>query len=399
MASISESGQPNTVQVHHRIMHVDLDAFFCSVEELFDPTLRGKPFVVGGSPTGRGVVCSASYPARAFGIHNAMPASQALRLCPGLILAPVRYGVYSDYSHRVMSLLKEYGPQFQQMSIDEAYLDLTGLRESPLMLANEIQTRIRDELQLPASIGVATSKLVAKMAGSSVKPNGIRIIEEGDEEAFLAPLKIGDLIGIGEATAQRLHRIGIMTIGQLAHADKDKLRPIFGDHVDGAISRARGEQYTGVHTERDAKSISTERTFSRDVNDEVVLRNALLSMSDEIGGRLRAENLYTRSAHLKLRWPDFTTITRQETLPFTTQLSEDIFATVEHLWHRAWRKGQHVRLIGVGVSDLRTSEEQLPMFEHERREQLLALSHVTDRLREKYGRNVIKRASLNTKRK
>lgn len=395
----SANKQPEHEQVHHRIMHVDLDAFFCSVEELFDPRLKGKPFIVGGSATGRGVVSSASYAARAFGVRNAMPTSQALRLCPDLILAPVRHGVYSDYSHRVMSLLKEYGPQLEQVSIDEAYLDLTGLLESPYELAREIQQRIRTVHQLPASIGVATSKTVAKMAGSSVKPNGIRVIQEGDEEAFLAPLMIDQLIGIGEATALRLNRIGIKTIGQLAHADRNKLRPIFGDHVDSAIARARGAQFSGIDTEHDVKSISTERTFTRDVSDEVQLRNALLSMSDEVGGRLRAENVYAKSAHLKLRWPDFTTITRQATFPYTTQLSEDIFETVEQLWRRVWRIGQHVRLIGVGVSDLRASEEQLPMFEHGRREQLLALAHVTDRLREKYGHKVIGRASLNTRRK
>lgn len=209
------------------IFHLDLDAFFCAVEELRNPALKGKPFIVGGKPNERGVVSSASYPARAFGIRNAMPTSQAMRLCPKLIVVSTSHGVYGDYSRKVMALLREYGEQLQQISVDEAFMDVTGLASEPRALAVEMQTRIREQLQLPASIGVATSKLVAKMASGAAKPNGIKVISAGEEATFLAPMPAGELWGIGKATAARLEQLNIFTIGDLQRASPDYVRRIF----------------------------------------------------------------------------------------------------------------------------------------------------------------------------
>lgn len=381
------------------IFHVDLDAFFCAVEELHDPSLSGKPFVVGGAPQGRGVVCSASYPARAFGVRNAMPTAQALRLCPRLIIVPIHRGDYADYSHRVMAMLRDYCRAFEQISIDEAFLDVTGLREAPRRLALEVQSRIRTEFELPASIGVATSKLVAKIASGRAKPNGVLVVGEGEEAAFLAPMPVGELWGVGKATTARLNALGIQTIGQLAHCEPQRLHGVFGAHAEGAIHRAQGIDPSPVSADQDAKSISSERTFARDVAQRELLRAVLLEMSDEVAARLRADGLFARTVQLKLRWPDFTTLTRQDTLVTATQLGNEIFAAVESLWLSVWRPGLPVRLIGVGASEFSHAPEQLSMFDYKQREQRTALAHVTDQLRAKYGDKIIGRASLKRSRR
>jgi DNA polymerase-4 len=376
------------------IVHADLDAFFCSVEELLNPVLRGKPFIVGGASQGRGVVSSASYAARAFGIHNAMPTAQALRLCPALGVVSVRRGVYGEYSQRVMALLQDYSRVFEQLSIDEAFLDVSGLADEPHSLALEIQARVQREIGLPVSIGVAASKLVAKIASGRAKPNGVLVIPPGDEAAFLAPMDVGELWGIGKVTATRLHAIGIRTIGQLAQAQPQYLQAVFGSHAGSVIQRAQGVDSSPVISEHDVRSISSERTFSRDISQYGMLRQVLLALCDEVAGRLRSEGLYARTVQVKLRWPDFVTLTRQTTLLTATQLSEDLFPVAEQLWLAAWHRGERVRLLGVAVSELAASEQQLSLFDHQRHEQLTALAQVTDRLRAKYGDKIIGRASL-----
>ncbi len=376
------------------VLHVDLDAFFCAVEQILNPELCGKAFVVGGSPQGRGVVSSASYPARAYGVRNAMPTSQALRLCPGLTVVPVRHGVYSEYSHRVMRLLRDYGRAFEQISIDEAFLDISGLNEAARVIAVEIQKRILAEVGLPASVGVASNKLVAKIASGRAKPNGILVIEPGQEADFLKPMKVDELWGIGSATAARLNHAGIQTIGDLANANPQSVRAVLGKQAEAAMQRARGIDLSPVEEEHTARSISSERTFARDVHDADALRAALLAMSDEVAARLREDGLYARTVQLKLRWPDFTTITRQATLPVASQLSDDIFAVIEQLWRSVWRPGSDVRLIGVGVSELGTASGQLPLFDADRSEERAKLAQVTDELKAKYGDNIIGRASL-----
>ena len=386
------------------IFHLDLDAFFCAVEELRNPSLRGQPFVVGGKPGERGVVSSASYPARKFGIHNAMPTSQAMRLCPRLIVVPATHGVYGDYSRKVMALLREYGDELQQISVDEAFMDVTGLSSDPRALALEMQARIREALNLPASIGVASSKLVAKMASGAAKPNGVRVIAPGEEAAFLAPMPAGELWGIGKATAARLEQLNIRTIGDLQRSSPEALRRVFHNHAESVIARAKGIDNSPVHAERDVKSISEERTFTRDVSDPETLRKMLLALSDEVARRLRSAGLHAKTVHLKLRWHDFYTVTRQTTLAEPTQLGEDIFAAVEPLWMRAWlergearwagrARGDPIRLIGVGVSGLGEGM-QMAMFGASDKDDKLNLARTLDELRAQYGKGIVTRASL-----
>ncbi len=393
------------------ILHLDLDAFFCAVEELRDPSLSGKAFIVGGRAHERGVVSSASYPARKFGIRNAMPTSQAIRLCPGLIVVPHSHGTYSEYSRKVMVLLHDYGEALQQISVDEAFLDVTGLSNDPRVLALEIQARIRDEIQLPASIGVAMSKLVAKMASGNAKPNGVLVIAPGKEAEFLAPMRVGELWGIGKATEARLEQLGVNTIGDLQRATPAYLKRVFPNHAESVIARAQGIDDSPVQTEREAKSISEERTFSRDVTDATVLRKALLQMSDDVAARLRKHTLTSRTVHLKLRWHDFYTVTRQTTLPSATQLGDEIFAAVEPLWMAAWlergsgnaintgrTRGDPIRLIGVGVSGF-GEDGQIGLFDGDAREEKLSLAHTLDELQQRYGKQVVRRASLINKKR
>ena len=334
------------------ILHVDLDAFFCSVEELRNPALRGKAFAVAGQAYQRGVVSSASYPARRQGVRSAMPTAQALRLCPGLIVVDHSHGVYGQHSEKVMDVLRAYANEIQQISVDEAFLDLTGFPGEPRELSLEIQRRIRDDTQLPASIGVATSKLVAKMASGRAKPNGVFVVAEDAEAAFMAPMGIEELWGVGAATGARLREIGIETIGDLASAHPDRLRGVFGAHGANAIDRARGIDPSPVHAEREVKSISEERTYAQDVADAETLRKTLLSLSDDVAARLRASGLFSRTIHLKLRWHDFKTVTRQTTLNPPTHFGDDIFSASEGLWRATWRPGERVRLLGVGASGL-----------------------------------------------
>lgn len=352
------------------------------------------------------MVSSASYPARKFGVRNAMPTATALRLCPKLIVVPASHGVYGEYSKRVMALLREYGEQLQQLSVDEAFLDVTGLADDARALALEMQRRIRDEIKLPASIGVATSKLVAKMASGAAKPNGVLVIEPGQEAEFLAPMPAGELWGIGKATVARLERIGIHTIGDLQVASPAQLRGIFHNHAEAVIARARGIDDSPVHAEHEVKSISEERTFSRDVSDPATLRKMLLALSDEVAARLRANGLFARTVHIKLRWHDFYTVTRQTTLLEPTQLGGEIFAAAEPLWRAAWlergsadvrnagrTRGDAIRLIGVGVSGFGEGQ-QASLFGEAAREEKLALAKTIDQLQKLYGKGAVGRASL-----
>ena len=378
------------------IMHLDLDAFFCAVEELLNPVLRGKAFVVGGSPTSRGVVSSASYPARRHGVHSAMPTAQALRVCPNLIVVGHRHGVYGKYSTKVMTLLHEYTNVLQQISVDEAWFDMTGFENDPHALGLEIQKRIAAEVHLPASIGIATSKLVAKVASSKAKPNGVLLISEGSEAAFLAPMSAGDLWGIGEATAKRLRQIGVLTIGDLQRASAASLQRAFGNQAESVIARAHGIDESAVTNDGQIKNISEENTFARDVADEHQLRNELLSQCDRVAARLRKHNLHARTVHLKLRWPDFSTITRQTTLTQPTQLSDALFAAIEKLWRQNWKDRDYVRLIGVGVSSF-SRDQQITLLDQADRDSKHALATVIDGLRGQYGDRIVERASLKHK--
>ncbi len=355
-----------------KILHLDLDAFFCAVEEQYDPTLRGKPFAVGGRPETRGVVASCSYPARKFGVHSAMPTGQALRLCPELILVQHRHHVYSQVSEKVMQRLRDLTPQIEQISIDEAFVDASDIPDDIEQIARGLQKRIRDELDLPCSLGAAGNKLVAKIAndvgkaaarGQGKPPNAITIVPPGQEAAFLAPLPVESLWGVGPKTAQRLQSIGVFTIGDLAQKPLVELAGLFGKLGQEFSLHARGIDERPIVTFHEPKSVSRETTFARDVANREQLVAVLKDLSASVSRNLVREQRFGATIKLKLRWPDFTTLTRQSTLAQPTDEAEIIFAAALALFESEWRKGQPVRLIGVGASGLCPHIQQLSLFD------------------------------------
>ncbi len=358
------------------ILHLDLDAFFCAVEETRNPSLRGKPFAVGGKPEERGVVASCSYAARRKGVRSAMPMSRALRLCPNLIVIPSRHQLYSEVSRQVMAKLHDLTPLVEQISIDEAFLDITDMREAPERIARGLQAAIRDELHLPCSIGIASNKLVAKIAtevgkksalrpersGAQSKdgpPFGLTIVPAGQEAAFLAPLPANMLWGVGPKTEAKLAELNLHTIGDIAKWPEQDLIRRFGENGRDLARRAKGQDDRPLVTEHEVKSISQEITYSVDVREDKVIEKTLRELSAEVGRSLRKNDLAGRTIKLKIRWPDFTTLTRQVTLPQPTDNDDEIIKTSLKLLHEVRRPNQPVRLIGVGVSGLGAPVRQL----------------------------------------
>ena len=350
-----------------RILHVDLDCFFVSVERLLDPSLVGKPVLVGGDPQARGVVASASYEARAFGVRSAMPMAQALRLCPEAVVIRWRHTLYRQYSRRVMALLREITPRLEPISIDEAYLDVTAMGQewsAAVEIAREAQRRIRDELGLPSSWGVATNKLVAKIASNQGKPEGLVVVPPGSERDFLAPLPVEALWGVGPVTAARLRQMGASTIGELARIPPGVLQQAFGVRGLELAQRARGIDHRPVVTRRRRKSVSQENTFPVDVSDREVLIEEIRHQSQEVARSLQKHGQRARTITLKLRWPDFSTITRSRTLPAATDAADLIASVATELFDATWQRGKRVRLVGVRASNLLDSEVvQLDLFD------------------------------------
>jgi DNA polymerase IV len=380
------------------ILHLDLDAFFCAVEELHNPSLRGVPFAVGGRPDERGVVASCSYAARHFGVRSAMPMSQALRLCPELIIVSHRRGAYGEMSRRVMDRLRALSPLVEQISIDEAFVDISELPDPSPHLARHLQQRINSELNLPSSIGVAGNKLTAKIATEVGKkaargpsyPNAITVVPPGEEALFLAALPVDMLWGVGPKTAKRLGELGIRTIGDLARWPETDLAARFGENGRELARHARGLDDRPVVTERATKSISQEETFARDVSDDRQLEAALREMSAEVAHRLRDEHLAGATVKIKLRWPDFTTVTRQATLPTASDREADIYPAALALLRKVRGQGKTVRLLGVAVSGLSEPARQLGLWEWDG-EKSRKLQEVVDELHEKYGNKIIQR--------
>jgi DNA polymerase-4 len=383
-----------------KILHIDLDAFFCSVEENNNPSLRGKPFAVGGRPDQRGVVASCSYAARIFGVHSAMPMARALKLCPNLIIVSGRHGDYGKISHQVMDYLDTLTPLVQQISIDEAFLDLSDLPDSGEVLAKTIQKYIMENFNLPCSIGVATNKLVAKIATNFGKasrrsanpPQAIKVVLPGKEAEFLAPLPTSALWGIGPKTAARLDEVGIHTIGDITRMPKKDLIRHLGKFGDDLEKRAFGIDESPVHTDFEVKSASNETTFAHDVADVQILHETLHSLSESVGRRLRKNNLKGNTIKLKLRWQDFTTLTRQVTLLSSTNDDLEIYAAVKELFTKTWKKGKPVRLLGVGVTQFSKPEKQLSLWEAPNKKDDNLFTAV-DIIRERYGKNTIIRGS------
>lgn len=387
-----------------KILHIDLDAFFCAVEERLNPELKGKGFAVGGTPEGRGVVTSCSYAARRFGIKSAMPMIRAIRIHPELIIVHSHFEEYSKASRQVMEILRNLTPLFEQVSIDEAFLDITDLPESTRQIAVDLQAKIFHELSLPCSIGIATNKLIAKIATNIGKtrnrgitaPMAILEVPPGEEEKFLAFLPIDEMWGIGPKTALQIKKLGIYTIGDITKISEEKLVKSLGKYGYVLAQHARGIDDRSVAEGDEIKSISSEITFYEDVNDEKELINTLLNLSVKIGYRLRKKELNCFTVRLKIRWPNFQTHTRQLTLLQPTNQDSIIIASVKTLFYQIWKKGLKVRLIGVGVSQLTGYFQQLSLFDHKNEKEQRLLQAV-DELHQKFGEKVIHRGSITKK--
>lgn len=388
--------------VIRKILHLDLDAFFCSVEELEQPRLRGRAFAVGGRPDERGVVASCSYPARALGVRSAMSMAVALRLCPGLLIVPLRHDLYSRVSKQVMALLQAHAPLIEQISIDEAWLDVSTAALEAEDIAHSIQAQIREQLSLPCSLGVASNKLMAKVANNVGKatararqatigpPNAITVVAPGDEAAFLGPLPCDELWGVGPRTAERLRALGIRTIAHLAARPQVELVRLFGKNGADLWEHAHGRDDTPVVAERERKSISQETTFARDVSSGDVLRATLLAQAKDVAVGLVREDLWAGVVKLKLRWADFSTVTRQATLAEPTRNAHAIYQAAAALLEKNWN-GRPVRLIGVGASNLAAHAAAPTLFDQPdpRREKL---DETLRALRDRFGDDVVRSA-------
>ncbi|HYW65570.1 MAG TPA: DNA polymerase IV [Candidatus Dormibacteraeota bacterium] len=373
---------------HSSILHVDMDAFFVSVELLARPELRGKPVVVGGRPDQRGVVSAASYEARKFGIHSAMPLRTAARLCPHAVFLDGHHEKYSEWSDRVASILARFSPIVEMVSIDEAYLDLSGterLHGPPLAAADKLLRSITQTTSLPCSGGLATTRLVAKVASEQAKPRGLVWVAPGMEARFLAPVPIRKIPGIGEVTERALRALGIETVEQLASHPQEKLEKIFGQWGDALYRKARGGDAYEFLIDAEPKSISHNHTFGEDTDNVQELEALLSHLSQKACKRLREAGLSSRTLTLTIRYAGFETHTRSKTLQDPLRLDSDIFAAFLGLF-REHRDGKRkVRLLGVALSGLSHGAEQLDLLEAERREKLEKLTKATDRLRDKFG--------------
>jgi DNA polymerase-4 len=378
-----------------QIAHVDMDAFFVSVELLDRPDLRGKPVVVGAPGDQRGVVAAASYEARAFGIHSAMPSRTAKRLCPHAVFLPGNHRLYEKWSEKVREILQQFTPVVQMVSIDEAYLDLSGtgrLHGSPWQAAQRIQQTIWEQTRLPCSIGVATSYVVAKVASDTAKPRGLLWVLPGGEAAFMAPLPVRRIPGIGPVTEKALARLGARTAGELAAVDRATLDEVFGGWADSLCRKARGQDAELWFVEEEQKSISHERTYAADVGDETELEATLAHLSQLVGQRLRAAGLHARTVTLKLRTADFRTLTRAQTLREPTDLDSVLFQAAVALFRRTWNRKQKVRLLGVAAGSLGPAPAQFSLFDAERQERLEKLARAADRVRDRHGADALRTA-------
>jgi DNA polymerase-4 len=382
------------VSAPRTILHVDLDAFFAAVEQRDRPELRGRPVIVGGDPTGRGVVSAASYEARRFGVHSAMSLREAVRRCPDGVFLPVDGRRYQLASRDVMEVLRRFTPAVEPISIDEAFLDVTGslaLFGDGTAIARSIKDGVHAEVGLTASVGVATTKLVAKIASDLRKPDGLVVVAPGDEAAFLAPLEISRLWGVGEKTATVLADYGVRTIGDLAALPPDVVIRRFGKHGASLVERARGIDADPVHGGDPAKSVGHEHTFDVDTSDPEVIERTLLGMADGVSGRLRSAGVRASTVTVKIRDSAFRTITRQRTLPEPTDLTEPIYRTAVEL-ARPEVRGIRVRLLGVSASNL-GEREQLGLFAAEDPRRRAAIE-AADAVRRRYGTDAVTRARL-----
>jgi len=376
--------------------HLDMDAFFVSVEELFDPSLKGKPVVVGGRPNERGVVSAASYAARKFGVHSAMPLRTAYKLCPQAIFVDGHRERYVEYSHKVYEVLQRFSPKVEMASIDEAYLDLTGterLHGTPLQAAHKLHQAVKQSTALNCSIGIAASRMVAKVASDQAKPNGILWILTGQEASFLAPLDVRKIPGVGKVTEGRLHAAGIRKVSDLAALDEAFLEDHFGKWGLALAGKSQGFDAGGwfdteVGEGGGPKSISHEHTFSVDTAETGALDAILVRLSEMVARRLRDHRLWARTLQIKLRYSDFSTFTRSRTLDHASQIDAELAAAARGLFHKSWT-GKPIRLLGVYAQSLEATEGQTSLIDEPRAEDWRRTLAAVDKIREKYGQDGI----------
>jgi DNA polymerase-4 len=379
-----------------KILHLDLDAFFCACEELKDPSLAGKAFAVGGQASRRGVISTCSYAARMKGVHSAMPTAQAFKLCPELILISGHHGNYGEKSEKVMAIVRQLTPLVEQVSVDEAFMDVSDQPQDMETIARELQNKVREETHLPCSIGGASNKLVAKVATDTGKarnrgagyPRAILIVPAGKEAEFLAPLPVKAIWGVGPKMEEALNRLGIKTLGELAAFPPKKLEERFGKYGVELAAHARGLDDRPVIVESEMKSISQETTFDKDTNDLLYLRQTFRELSQKVAFRCRQNEVCGKTVRIKMRWADFSTFTRQVSLPQSTDQDGMIFETAFKLFTDNWDGEQLIRLIGVGVSSLEESCRQMSLFDtpNEKEHRLLS---ALDELNEKYGKGAV----------
>jgi DNA polymerase IV len=373
-----------------------MDAFYASVEQLDNPSLAGKPVIVGGDPRKRGVVCAASYEARKFGVHSAMPTSRAIRLCPDAIVLPVRMERYAELSERIHAVFQQFTPQIEPVSLDEAFLDVTGslrLFGSAEKIGRAIKDQIREQLGLVASVGIAANKFLAKLASDLDKPDGFVVITEENKQQMLDPLPVWRIWGVGKATEKALKSKGITTIGRLRESPPQILRGIFGDQTADVLRLAQGIDDRRVESGREAKSISSERTFATDIDDKDVLLDVLLHQVEDVAQRLRLNDLAAKTITLKLRYEDFRTMTRSSTFDQPTNVTKTLWQKAQGAllqWHR--KSAGPLRLLGFGVSGLqKAGSGQQELFPEPETEKQRRLDEAFDKIRDKFGRDALGR--------
>jgi DNA polymerase-4 len=378
-----------------------MDAFFVSVEELFDPSLKGKPVVVGGRPNERGVVSAASYAARKFGVHSALPLRTAYKLCPQAIFVDGHPERYRDYSHKVYDVLCSFSPLVEMASIDEACLDMTGterLYGPPLRAADLLHQRMKAETGLNCSIGIAASRLVAKIGSDQAKPNGVLWVVSGQEPAFLAPLDVRKVPGVGKVTEKHLNALGIRKVGDLARLDDAFLEQRFGKWGLALAGKSRGLDAGGwfdteIGADDGPKSISHEHTFSEDTANLAQIESTLARLCEMVGRRLREHRLRARTIQLKLRYSDFSTFTRAHSIARATDLDTELFEEIRDLFRRHWKTGSTVRLLGVHVSSWSGGHEQLSLVGEEKHRKWSQALAAADRLRDRFGESAVSLAA------
>jgi DNA polymerase-4 len=395
MSAAPEPAIPRT------IFHVDMDAFFVSVEELYDPSLKGKAVVVGGQREERGVVSAASYEARKFGVHSAMPLRTAAKMCPHAIFVDGHSDRYREFSEKAHNVLGMFSPQVEMASIDEAYLDMSGterLHGPPLKAAHALHQRMKGDTGLNCSVGIGTSRLIAKVSSAQAKPNGVLYIVPGQEAKFLAPLDVREIPGVGKVMESHLHALGIKKVGDLARLEESDLSQRFGKWGLALAGKARGEDAGGwfdseVGADAGAKSISHEHTYNEDTADAAQLESTLMRLSEMVGRRLRESQYHARTIQLKLRYKDFTTFTRAHTLASPTQLDTEIFGEIRALFRKNWKKGVPIRLLGVQASSFTSQPDQINLLDGNRQQRWKDAMAAADRLRDKFGESSVSLAA------